>query len=298
MDLASNPYVPYVVAAVGGLFVGWLLTWWVGRRRNEQYEAQIYDLQSRQKTAERALAEAREQGEELQTKLTASQNSLSEAGNKLSALESEHQTLQDEKAALATSLEERTNELSDLNDQYSQLQQAHEQAQQTAAEENTLLQASVDAAQVENQALEEQLADVSAQNQTLTEQLEATRGQLDQLVSNLEAVKATLNRKDVALNEAYGRVGLLQRDLDEREVGLLATQAELAATREELAAATVEKSELEDRLHRARGDVAGEMALVTSTMLKRKDDALRQANARISALSHELEALKSAQGSS
>ena len=55
------------------------------------------------------------------------------------------------------------------------------------------------------------------------------------------------------------------------------------------------KNELEDRLQRARGDVAGEMAVLTSTMMKMKDDALAAANMRIADLTNQLATLKSHQ---
>lgn len=290
MDTAIlSTYWPYfLLAALGGLIVGWLITWLVMRGRSQQYEAQLYDLRSKLNAADRALAEAREESEKLQADLTASQN-------KLSALEAEHEALQQEKASIAANLVERTNRLNDVNQRYTNLQTTYDEASQAAAEERSALQAAIEAAQAENQTLAAELEGARLDNQALTEQLATSRATLSELQSDVERVKLALSKKDVALNEAYGRVGMLQRDLEERSTGLLATQAELSIVRQELSAAELEKSELEDRLHRARGDVAGEMALVTSTMLKRKDDALRQANARISVLSRELEALKSAQ---
>jgi chromosome segregation ATPase len=290
MDLATflNTYWPYIVAALGGLFVGWLVTWLVYRRRSQQYEAQLYNLQSKLKDGDRALAEAREEGEKLQANLTASQD-------KLSALEAEHKTLQEEKSSIAGNLVERTNRLNDLNQRYTNLQTTYDQAIQTAADDKSALQASIEAAQAENQDLADELDGARLDQQALTQQLAASRATLGEIQSDLEGAKLTLSKKEIALNEAYGRIGTLQRDLEERNTGLLATQAELSTVREELSLAEAERNELEDRLHRARGDVAGEMALVTSTMLKKKDDALRQANARISILSKELEALKSAQ---
>jgi hypothetical protein len=50
--------------------------------------------------------------------------------------------------------------------------------------------------------------------------------------------------------------------------------------------------DLEYKLHNARGEVAGEMAVLTSTMARMKDDQLAKANARIAALTSEVEALK------
>lgn len=283
-----NTYWPYAVAALGGLFVGWLVTWLVYRGRSQQYESQLYDLRSKLNTADRALAEAQTENDKLQADLASAQSQLS-------ALKSEHEALQEEKASIAGSLVERTNRLNDLNQRYTDLQTAYDQAGQAAAEEQSRLQASIEGAQAENQTLADELEGARMDNQALTEQLAATRATLGEVQSNLDDVKSVVSKKDIALNEAYGRVGMLQRDVEERGAVLLATQAELSTVRGELATAVAERSELEDRLHRARGDVAGEMALVTSTMLKKKDDELRQANARISVLSKELETLRSVQ---
>ena len=52
------------------------------------------------------------------------------------------------------------------------------------------------------------------------------------------------------------------------------------------------RDDLESKLHNARGDVAGELAMLTSTMVRMKEDALKQANARIDALTRELETLR------
>jgi hypothetical protein len=52
------------------------------------------------------------------------------------------------------------------------------------------------------------------------------------------------------------------------------------------------KSDLESKLSRARADVAAELALLTSTMIKMKEQALGEANAKITTLTGELNALK------
>ena len=62
----------------------------------------------------------------------------------------------------------------------------------------------------------------------------------------------------------------------------------------ELGATSNQKDDLESKLQHARGDVAGELAALTSTMIKMKEDALNEANIRIAALTSELDELRSA----
>ena len=62
----------------------------------------------------------------------------------------------------------------------------------------------------------------------------------------------------------------------------------------ELGAVSSQRDELEDKLQHARGDVAGELAVLTSTMIKMKEDALNKANVQIATLSSELDTLRSA----
>jgi predicted nucleic acid-binding Zn-ribbon protein len=108
----------------------------------------------------------------------------------------------------------------------------------------------------------------------------------------VETTARALTDKETALDEAYTRAVVLQRDVQAREKMLVSAQAELDTLKADVMALEGQKQDLEDRLHRARGDVAGEMALVTSTMLKMKEDALSQATARNAQLTQELEALR------
>lgn len=89
----------------------------------------------------------------------------------------------------------------------------------------------------------------------------------------------------------------LQRELMEHQSMLAATQTELAELRRDVVSLTTVNTGLENKLQNARGEVAGELALMTSTMLRMKEDALTQANHRIAALTAELEAMKAGKGS-
>jgi hypothetical protein len=103
-----------------------------------------------------------------------------------------------------------------------------------------------------------------------------------------------LTNKDIALTEAYARATTLQAELDRNDAMLRLRQVDLEAARAELAAANASRHELEMRLIRAREDVASELAVLASTMIKMKDDALLRADARIATLTSEIESLRSA----
>ncbi len=63
----------------------------------------------------------------------------------------------------------------------------------------------------------------------------------------------------------------------------------------ELARLRAKVTELEDKLQKARGDVASEMAALTSTMLRMKDDSLTAANSRVAELTRLVNELQSKQ---
>ena len=102
--------------------------------------------------------------------------------------------------------------------------------------------------------------------------------------------------EETALAVAFGRISELQRELQDVLGQLNAKQSELDSMRAELLGAGAMRADLESKLGRAREDVAAEMATLTSTMLKMKDDALREANARIYVLTTELDAQRTASG--
>jgi len=78
----------------------------------------------------------------------------------------------------------------------------------------------------------------------------------------------------------------------------VSSQIELENLRHEVVALTAANQALEKKLHDARGEVAGELAVLTSSMLRVKDDALTQANATIAALTSQLNELKSGESAS
>jgi chromosome segregation ATPase len=141
-----------------------------------------------------------------------------------------------------------------------------------------------------------------AQVDSLTTERDSAIAERDQVQAELATVRASgeqamqsIASKDAALNESYQRVVNLQRVLEDRDANLAAAQAELSSLRAEVAGLNSMKAELEDRLQKVRGDVAGEMAVLTSTMIKLKEEQLATANARITELVHELNAQKASQ---
>jgi DNA repair exonuclease SbcCD ATPase subunit len=113
--------------------------------------------------------------------------------------------------------------------------------------------------------------------------------------SNSDSALHSLASKDAALNEAYQRAVNLQRALEDREAALTSAQSELATLKVDVSALNSIKAELENRLQSARGDVASEMATLTSTMIKMKEEQLTTANARVAELMNELNAARAAQ---
>jgi hypothetical protein len=66
----------------------------------------------------------------------------------------------------------------------------------------------------------------------------------------------------------------------------------MEAMQTELMSSNAARHELEGRLVRAREDVASELAVLASTMIKMKDDALARSDARVASLAAEVDALR------
>ena len=133
---------------------------------------------------------------------------------------------------------------------------------------------------------------------SLSMNLESTAVELAKVKETLTGSEQTLGNKEVALNEAYLRAVKLQRELMEHQTLLAETQTELAEARRNLSSLSTYNSDLEGKLQNARGEVAGELALLTSTMLRMKEEALNQANQRNAALTAELESMRAGKVSS
>lgn len=133
---------------------------------------------------------------------------------------------------------------------------------------------------------------VQQEKELLQATLEGTSLDLSKARQDLEAAAETIANKDTALNEAYVRAVRLQRDLSEQQQVVASTQTELVSLKREVAMLGATNQDLDKKLHNARGEVAGELAVLTSTMLKVKDEALAQANATIALLTAQLEEMR------
>ena len=181
---------------------------------------------------------------------------------------------------------------SSLSEARSQLSSLRVQVQ-TLDEEKTALHADLASRSTQADILEKQLAQFQYE---LAGVSDAAANQSAALETQLELATQTLQGKDVALREAYGYLGSLQRDLDGRGQALLAAEKQSTDLRRELGEIEQHRMDLENRLQSVRNEVAGELALLTSAMIRMKEDQLGAANARIAALTRQLEALANMPG--
>lgn len=306
MTWISANWVPLVVALVLGFILGWLLTGLAPRRKNTAYEAQIADLENRSRKTERELTDARKESDRLKTSVSAGENSLTDLRSKLSAAEADLHKLGEERSAFEADVQGRNIEVADLKMQLAllgdqlekskagagaeadglrvNLQARSDEAGRLTAERDSLV-AERDNLTVERDKL---TAELTAERERLTAEIAAAKGTADQAMQSISA-------KDAALNEAYQRVVNLQRVLEDRDAALAASQSELTTLRSDVTALNNMKAELEDRLQKVRGDVAGEMAVLTSTMIKMKEEQISLANVRIAELTNEINTAKIAQ---
>jgi len=127
-------------------------------------------------------------------------------------------------------------------------------------------------------ALKPQYEEANVRIASLNTELEDKGAELNTFRANAEAAAQALAAKEEALVA--------------NEQALAARELELEKMKFELGIASSTKADLESRLQRVRADVGTELALLTSSAIKLKDDALAEANNRITSLTHELSAFK------
>jgi len=270
MDIAtwlSTYWQPLLIGGVIGLILGWLVFYLPMRGRVKAHEATATELNSKLATSDKAVKEARQQADDAKTDLQTQQVRFNSLQGQLAAAQADLEAATSQKGALDASIIERSAELEQLqglNEQlrgdYASLFGQFEQTQQ----ERDAYRASLESATVD---------------------LGTTRNEL-------ASAADMMANKEVALNEAYLRAVKLQRELMEHQSLLAATQSELAELRRDVVSLSSLNSDLDGKLQNARGDVAGELALLTSTMLRMKEESLNQANHRIAALTAELDAMR------
>ena len=281
MTWISANWMPLVVALVLGFILGWLLTGISPRRKNTAYEAQISDLEGRSRKSERELTDVRKERDGLKTTVAAGENSLNDVRSKLTTAQADLQKLGEEKSAFEADVQSRNIEVADLKMQLALLQDQYEKTKNGAAAEAESLRSTL-------QSRTDEVAALTADRDALRAEVAAVKSAADQAMQSLSS-------KDAALNESYQRVVNLQRVLEDRDAAVASAQSELSVLRTDVSSLNGIKAELEDRLQKARGDVAGEMAVLTSTMIKMKEDQLTMANVRINELMNELSAVKASQ---
>jgi chromosome segregation ATPase len=245
----TNPVPLILITVVLGFILGWLVTGLPRRSKISHFESQVLDLNTK-------LNESGKKELELQAALSAASADLDKANAKADSLRQE----------LAT----RDAELTDLKLQEAALRNA---SQQSYGALNS---------QLESQQAE--LERVCAENENLKINLEGTARDLSKARADLETVQEAVDSKDTALTEAYARAVRLEHETSDEQAQLLSAQAEIAALRRNVSTLSAVNQELAARLDRARGEVAGELASLTSTMLRVKDEELADANTTIAAL--------------
>ncbi|MBK8048994.1 MAG: hypothetical protein IPK16_18885 [Anaerolineales bacterium] len=281
MQWITTYWLPLLLSLVIGFILGWLLLGISPRRKAAALEAQLADLEGKARKTERDLGDARKQGDTLKAAVATSETKLNDVSKQLATAQADVAKLNEDKAAADADLQSRNIEAADYKMQLALLQDQYDKARSSTAAEIESLRSQLSAANA-------QVADLSSARSTAEAELNAVRG-------NSVNVMESLSNKDAALNEAYTRAVNLQRVLEDREAAVTAAQNELSNLKIEVNALNAVKAELEDRLQRARGDVAGEMAVLTGTMIKMKEEQLTSANARIVELQNEINALRSSQ---
>jgi chromosome segregation ATPase len=255
-----------------GFILGWLLTGIAPRRRASALEERTTELEGRVRKTDRDLADARKQAETALNRANLAENDLNDARTRIGAFEKDLAAAGDEKAGLVAMLGERESESTALREQVASLVAELDNVRSSGSAEANELRGRLETALAESAAVQERMGP-----------------EFDAMRENSENATRTLASKEAALVESFGRIADLQRELQGAFGQLTAKQNEVDSLRNELMNAVAMRTDLESKLGRAREDVAAEMATLTSTMLKMKDDALREANARISVLSAELD---------
>ena len=272
--LAANWWLLAIIALAVGFFLGWLIIGRPARNRAEEAESSVARAESSTKSvevklkdADKALGAARQREQDLQSSLSKAQSDLTQANAQLSAAQEE--------------LTAREGELAEQKLQLTSLRGSVQQAQDAFTNVLEPLQTKAQALTIENQNLRANLEGISAD-------LAAAR-------ATVESLNETIASKDTALTEAYARAVRLQRDVTDQKDQLTSSQSELAGLKRSAASLASTNHDLENRLQDARGEVANELAVLTSTMLRAKDEQLAKANATIEGLYAQLSELRSKQ---
>ena len=267
--LAANLWLLVLIPLAIGFILGWLIIGLPARRKASEFASAAATNEGKIKDAEKALTTSRKQEQDLQSSLNRAQADLTQANAYLGEAREEVTTLEADLAEQKLQLTSLRGSVQQAQDAFTNVLEPLQTKAQTLATENQNLKANIEG---------------------LSADLAASR-------ANVESLNETVASKDTALTEAYARAVRLQRDVTDQQGQLASTQTELGSLRRNVVALTNTNHELENRLQDARGEVANELAVLTSTMLRAKDEQLTKANATIEGLYAQLSELRSKRAS-
>jgi chromosome segregation ATPase len=291
-DLGFTSPWPLVLLVLGiGFVLGWLITGLPPRSKLAKVQSHAQELDASLNQTKASLAEATAQ-------VTALQRESAALTTQVNALQGEVTVAHQHETELTAALTGTRADLDKAGAQVDSLQQASAareaeltdlKLQQAAL--RTAAQQSYGTLNADNQSLQAEVARLSEENQNLKINLEGTAKDLAKSRAEVETVAQAISNKDAALGEAYARAVRLERESTDEQGQLLSQQAELETLKRNLAMMSAANEESNRRLENARGEVAGELAALTSTMLRIKDEQLAQANGTITALQAQLAAV-------
>jgi len=260
-----------IIAAIVGLIVGALFAMIPFNRQRDEFQYRIRDLDSKLKNNDRDLTDTRSQVQSLQAGLRTAESNHVNAQDQLKAAA-------DEKQALGAKLDEHIGQLdatraslAELNTQHADLNAQHA-------------------------SLSAQHASLSAQHASLSAQHASLNAQHADLQASHDRANATLADLHTELEGKTAELETQRGNLDAAHQALAAREHELEKTKFDLDVANSMNTDFQSRLQRVRADIAAELALLTTTAIKLKDDALSVSNSRVDALTHEMQVLKSRTG--
>ena len=253
-----------IIAAIVGLIVGALFAMIPFNRQRDEFQYRIRDLDSKLKNNDRDLTDTRSQVQSLQAGLRTAESNHVNAQDQLKAAA-------DEKRALGAKLDEHIGQL--------------DATRASLAELNT-----------QHADLNAQHASLSAQHASLSAQHASLNAQHADLQASHDRANATLADLHTELEGKTAELETQRGNLDAAHQALAAREHELEKTKFDLDVANSMNTDFQSRLQRVRADIAAELALLTTTAIKLKDDALSVSNSRVDALTHEMQVLKSRTG--